>query len=759
MKNEIAQLVEFDRGDTWQVICSDSTRHDAVDALAGLGRWWFERASCRLCFSPVAAGLLGVGACATVDNLLGLASAEDSDNLRRAFERLAMAPQAVAVEFRLIGHLEGARWLRLASVAGIDGAIATGLLTDITAAKQAQMREHFNFAVTQYLTGTGTFDETIHKIIHLVCDELGWEWGAFWAVSRNDDDVEALQCRHFWQSPDHALAPLGDATTNAFVEYGDGPVGAVWRSGQAQWVDATQPNTDPRVRWARACALRSGYFFPVTSVAPDGTLHHAGVLEFFSIAPRQHGAQLPGLAESLSALIAQTAQRMVQQERVRVLAQTDAMTGLFNRTHFHHRVDGACGADAPFALLYIDLDQFKPINDAFGHAAGNAVLCQFADRLQALAPDGAVVARLGGDEFAVIVDAADGQAALDALAQQVLAAARARFHFIGHELSVSASIGISLFPQHGTTAAQLIDAADAAMYLSKGNGRNAVSYYGAACEVVQSTLTRQLMLLSELQGALDRNEFFLEYQPICDTQACTIVAVEALIRWRRADGSVVRPDQFIPVAEQSRMIVPLGRWVLEQVCRDLPRMQAAGMRTIQVHVNMAAPEFLNEDLPQELLAIVSAAQVDPRCLCLELTEGVVMRHIDKSLSIMHELTRLGFSISLDDFGMGYSSLSMLKAFPIKSLKIDRSFLTGIPGQRDDCAIVRTILDLGQNMAKCVIAEGIETDAQLAFLRQFGCPLVQGYLLGRPMGLPDLIERHAPAATPVLQLSSESSNES
>jgi EAL domain-containing protein (putative c-di-GMP-specific phosphodiesterase class I) len=227
-----------------------------------------------------------------------------------------------------------------------------------------------------------------------------------------------------------------------------------------------------------------------------------------------------------------------------------------------------------------------------------------------------------------------------------------------------------------------------------------------------------------------------------------VVGLEALIRWRRADGSVVPPDQFIPLAEQSRLSVLIGRWVVRQVCRDLPRMQAAGMPQLQVHINMAAPEFLDNDLPRELMAITSAANIDPRQICLELTEGVIMQRIDKTLPIMHELVRLGFEISLDDFGMAYSSLSMLKSLPISSLKIDRLFLRGVPHDRNDGAIVRSIIELGRNMKLRVIAEGVENDAQLGFLRQFGCALIQGYLPGRPMALARLIAACSRSARPL-----------
>lgn len=722
--------------------CATPVHHDAIDALAGLGRWSLARGARRLCLSATAMRLLGMDpgdAAPWTERVVP----EDRQAVDAALAALVDGEAALSCEFRLVEREHGVRWLRLQSVAAARQPVVHGMLTDITMLKRASLRERFNFALTQYLIGTDTLDEAVYKIIHLVCEELGWEWGAFWAREQHGA-AEVLRCRHIWHTPDRDYTALRSAAAVLVVAAGQGAVGRTWQSGQSLWVEAGSDHSDvARVQAALHCGLQSGFFFPVTYVGADGRLHSVGVLEFFSAEPRQREAQLPGLAESISALIAQAGQRMVQQERVRVLAQTDEMTGLYNRAHFHALLDAACGRGERFGLLYIDLDQFKPINDGFGHAAGNLVLCQFAERLRQLAPAGASVARLGGDEFAIMTAAgaeAD-QAALDALAAAILEAARTRFNYLGHDLSVSASIGISLFPLHGADTAALLHAADAAMYQSKRNGRNLVSYFGNESDCQQRVVAAQLLMLSALQDALQRNEFFVEYQPIRDLQDDQVVGLEALIRWRKADGSVVPPDQFIPVAEQSRLIVYIGRWVIEQVCRDLPLLQAAGLPQVQVHVNMAAPEFLDDDLPHELMAIVAAAGVDPARICLELTEGVIMRRIDKTLPIMRELVRLGFEISLDDFGMGYSSLSLLKTLPISSIKIDRVFLQGVPHNRNDCAIVRTIIDLGLNMQLRIIAEGVESAAQLDFLRQFDCTQVQGYLSGRPMELAGLLARH------------------
>ena len=741
------QVADDDYGDpaSWAAIAAAAARPDHAEELSGFGRWWLHRGTGNVALSIVAADFLGLCPgqhAAQALNCLYVVP-EDVTVIHDALACAASGSAAIDCEFRLIDPVDGLRWLRMRSMRPVSAAIANGVLVDITAAKQAAMREKFNFALTQFLIGTDTLGDAVTCIIRLVCEDLGWEWGAYWALGSGAAGQATLSCKHSWHRPEEPLAPFRHSSESEAMAPSRGVVGRVWQSGLGEWIDVSL--NDPqfmRGDVAAACGLRSGYLFPVTYVTPDGTLNSPGVLEFFSKLPRQREAQLPELSASIGALIALTAQRMVEQERIRQLAITDELTGLANRNRFHALVDAACRREGapPFALLYIDLDQFKPINDAFGHQAGNVVLSEFARRLQAFGSPGLAVGRLGGDEFALLATGNMTAAALDKLAEGVLQAARTSFMYEGHELSVSASIGISWFPHHGASTAELLHAADAAMYVSKRNGRNLATHFSDDGNNQQGQLAEQLTLLSELHHAHERNEFFLEYQPIFDSFAGALVAVEALIRWRKPNGDIVPPDMFIPVAEQSRLMVRLGRWIAEQACRDLPLMHAAGMKNVKVHINMAAPEFIDSELPAELMAVVRQAGISPRHLCLELTESVVMSDPEKSIAIMDELQRLGFDISLDDFGMGYSSLSMLKQLPISTLKIDRLFVGGVPHERTDCAIVRAILDLGRNMKIRVIAEGVETDAQMSFLRQYNCHM-QGFLLGRPLSISQLIALH------------------
>lgn len=721
---------------------------DTAEKMGLFGRWWCEPQTGQWVLSTGAATLLDVSA--------GLHRTASScfeqvvpDDVLRLMATLREPGQAIACEFRIINEFDGLRWLRMESEPQrLPGqSVQTGVVVDVTSSRLAAMRERFCFESTQFLIGTPTLGEAVTKVIQLVCDNLGWECGAYWSLEQQQMGDRRLACQYEWHRPDYPLASFRRQSATLRLAPGEGLVGNVWSTMRPAWVEDMLNGADfLRRHSAHECGLQSGYAFPVSYVADGGRRHSQGVLEFYSSLSRQREAQLPGLAMTIGALIAQTVQRLEQQELIRQLAQVDDLTGLANRKHFHHLLDAAClsatSSGTSFAVLNIDLDRFKQINDAYGHEAGNLVLHDFAQRLQRLDLAGCAVGRLGGDEFAILVAPAGTIAQLQALGERVLLAARQPFLFEHQELTVSASVGVSIFPNNGWTGSELMRSADAAMYRRKYGGRNGLSFFsdgtpGTLAEQ-RFALARQLTMEAELQRALVSHEFFLAYQPVFDRDAEHMVAVEALIRWRRPSGEVVPPDLFIPVAEQSGLIVQIGRWVVKQACHDVALLHRSGFADLQVNVNMAAPEFVNASLPGELMAVMEACGVAPHHLCLELTESLVMKQPDKVIPVMAALRQLGFKISLDDFGMGHSSLSRMKNLPISSLKIDRSFVSGLPHDRGDGAIVRTILDLGRHMKLQVIAEGVETDAQLIFLRQFGCTLIQGFLLGRPQTVAELL---------------------
>lgn len=723
----------------------------ALEEAASFGRWWFDLETLHIALSRAAAGYLHVdaGVYERMDNCFITVVLEDLLPLVAYLS--SRAPQPAYMDFRVISAVDGLHWLRMTPLP-MDPAhphMLSGILVDITAIKHASMRERLGFELTEFLGGSHTLGDAITNVIQLICKNLGWDWGAYWSMEPSPQGSPRLSCKYFWHQPELDLASFGQESSSISLAPGEGLVGSVWKSGKPDWVEDmvndlrfSQRTND------RECRLWSGYVFPVTYVSADGHHHSPGVLEFYSCLSRQQEAQLPKLSATIGALIAQMARRLEHQATILYLAQVDELTGLSNRSHFHELVTQACAASAKarttFGLAFIDLDRFKPINDAFGHEAGNVVLREFAHRLRDLAPEGASVGRLGGDEFALLFPA---EAMADAanLVENILQAARTPFAFEGVELTVSASVGVSTYPQCGETCPALLQSADAAMYRIKNNGRNGCFFYSVnspnTLALQQSSIAQRLALETDLHHALQGNELFLLYQPIFNTTRQRMEAVEALIRWRRADGTLVSPDVFIPIAEQSHLIVQIGKWVVAQACRDLATLRAAQFKDLKLHVNMAASEFASSTLPDELQAQIAVFGLDPRSLSLELTEGMLMKRPDQVIPVMRALRQLGFGISLDDFGMGHSSLALLKNLPISSLKIDRSFVRDLSQQRNDRAIVKTIVDLGRHMELEVIAEGVETEPQLDILQQSGCSLIQGYLLGRPMALADLLAKY------------------
>ena len=731
---------------------TQSASPSALEEAAGFGRWWFDLASAQIVLSPLAARYLNV------DSLhhCGLDSCfvhVVSDDMLRVIGQLSDGVfRTAATDFRVISPADGLRWLRMTQLPAdpANPGLVSGIVADVTPLKHAAMRERLGFELTEFLVGTHPLGDAITNVIQLICKNLGWDWGAYWAAESPAANVTPrLACKYFWHQPELDLASFGAESASLSLAPGEGLVGAVWQSGRPDWVEDMVNDLRFSQRTSdRDCKLWSGYVFPVTYVSADGHTHSPGVLEFYSCLSRQPEAQLPKVSASIGAFIAQMAQRIEHQATILYLAQVDTLTGLANRNHFHDLMNAACFASAndctAFGLAFIDLDRFKPINDAFGHEAGNAVLREFAQRLRALAPDSSKVGRLGGDEFALLIPSHALPRAAHLL-DSILQAARAPFVYEGIELTVSASAGVSTFPQCGDSCAALLQSADAAMYRIKNNGRNGCHFSSIsnthALAEQQSSIAQRLALETELHHALDADGLCLVYQPIFDISRGRLESIEALVRWRKPDGTVVPPDVFIPIAEQSHLIVRIGKWVLGQACRDLAILNAAGFTDLKVHVNMAAPEFTNKGLPDELCALVAASGLEPHRLSLELTEGMLMTRPDQVIPVMRALRQLGFGISLDDFGMGHSSLALLKNLPISSLKIDRSFVRDLPQQRNDRAIVKTIVDLGFQMGLKVIAEGVETEAQLEILRQSGCSLIQGYLLDRPMALADLLVKY------------------
>ena len=380
-------------------------------------------------------------------------------------------------------------------------------------------------------------------------------------------------------------------------------------------------------------------------------------------------------------------------------------------------------------MLFLDLDSFKHVNDSLGHAIGDKLLKAIGERLLAGVRKSDTVSRLGGDEFVVVLSsiARSEDAALSAT--KIIAAITAPYSIDQHDLHVSVSIGISIYPTDGVEAEALIQNADNAMYHAKEHGSNNYQFFKEEMNV--QAVHRQFLEAS-LCRALERREFELHYQPKIDLKSGKITGVEALIRWRHPERGLIPPAEFIPIAESCGLIVPIGRWVLREACTQAREWQGAGLPQIPVAVNISSVEFRDKNFLENLRATLNETGLEPRHLELELTESVLMQHVESTAFVLGELRAMGVQLAVDDFGTGYSSLSYLSQFPINSLKIDRSFVQGITSERDDAPIISAVINMGRSLRQRVIAEGVETREQLAFLQSRGCDEAQGYYFSRPV---------------------------
>jgi diguanylate cyclase (GGDEF)-like protein len=380
-------------------------------------------------------------------------------------------------------------------------------------------------------------------------------------------------------------------------------------------------------------------------------------------------------------------------------------------------------------VLFIDLDRFKFVNDTLGHQAGDALLKEMSARLKAELRASDVVARLSGDEFVVLLREVDGLDQVGAVARKILSAAMKPIESVGRECRVTASIGIAMYPLDAQDEQSLMKSADMAMYLAKEEGKNNYQFYSAD---MRSQSIEKLALETELRGALGRNELFLHYQAKLDLKTETITGVEALLRWNNPELGSVTPAQMIPIAEETGLIVPIGKWVLKTACEQNVSWQQQGLPALCMAVNLSPRQFADPDLITDIAAVLQETGMAPELLELEITESMVMHNTDRAVTLLKAIKELGVRLAIDDFGTGYSSLAQLKRFPIDTLKVDRSFIREIPNDTEDKAITEAIIALGRTLGLTVVAEGVETEAQQTFLREQACDEIQGYYFSRPV---------------------------
>jgi diguanylate cyclase (GGDEF)-like protein/PAS domain S-box-containing protein len=566
--------------------------------------------------------------------------------------------------------------------------------------------------------------ELIAKAVRSVEEGLALGPVAYFERTGSDDEVVLRSLAGLSSSThDHAPVRMDRA----------GALSTLWQSADAVVLNGPWGMTLPLpFEWLR----RYGALAAVAVPADGGPRAFVCAL---AQAPGAFGPEETRFLAAAASMVAAALQRLDSEARLAYLAQFDALTGLPNRAlladRFSMMIVQARRRGAALGVLFIDLDDFKLVNDTQGHAAGDVLLKEAAKRLQSAVRDGDTVARISGDEFAVILTdlARPDDAAL--VAQKIIDRLSAPADIDGQEVVVTASIGIAAFPADGEDAETLLGAADAAMYRAKQSGRNAFQFFTA--EINHRTRARAHMGL-ELRRALERREFTLVYQPKIDLTSGETCGAEALLRWDHPERGRVAPAEFIPVLEETGLIVPVGEWVLRRACEDLKNWLRLGAPAMPVAVNLSARQFRQPDLEERIRSIVSAAGISPSLIELEITESQLMHDPDHAIRVLRALGEAGVRIAIDDFGTGYSSLSYLTRFPFASLKIDRSFVADVLDDKADATIVRTIIDMAHTLGFTVIAEGVERDSQAAFLRALGCEQAQGFLFARPMSAEEFI---------------------
>lgn len=434
----------------------------------------------------------------------------------------------------------------------------------------------------------------------------------------------------------------------------------------------------------------------------------------------------------------------MQRSRIENLARTrsayDRLTQLPDRMLFSQQLSRALRAaqknDVMLGVAFLDLDRFKNINDTLGHEAGDCLLQQVAERLQGCLRDYDVVSRWGGDEFTLLLSYLRSPEDVSQIAQRILQRLAAPFSVQGQELYVTASLGIALAPYDGDDEQTLLRNADAAMYQAKGRGRNNFQLY---FEEINADARSQLNLETDLRKALDTDELFLCYQPQVDLRTGQWIGLEALIRWQHPTLGLISPGKFIPIAEDTGLIEPIGRWVLQAACAQYQQWRQQGMPKLRLAINLSAQQFQRSYLVRSVMQILNATGFDPGDLELEVTESAAMQDVGFAVEMLKKLSHSGIQIAMDDFGTGYSSLSVLKRFPLDTLKIDRSFVIDLVNSPSDAAIASTIIALAKMLNFKVLAEGVETAEQVAVLTQMGCDYAQGYWFSRPLGVAQIAD--------------------
>ncbi|MGH8807486.1 MAG: EAL domain-containing protein [Noviherbaspirillum sp.] len=716
-----------------------------AEHMAHLGSWSLDPVGGAMKWSDETFRIFGyapAGECPDFNNFILHMHADDRARMRGALEQSSRTGQACKTECRIVPREGTMRWVQMISRPGREAqnCLLHGTIMDITDAKLSALLAAAEHRVTRVVASSEDSARVMPAVIGSLCSVLDWTCGVFHGP---DATGERLQCSDSWNVGARNFDAFVGCRRQNPVMPGIGAAGRAWQTREP--VIEHGPAAD-----VPSCALPAGQHsviaFPVMA---DGRV--LGVIECFSIDQCQPEAAMARMLKSVGSQIGQYFQRKSVENKLRYVAAHDSLTGLPNRSMFQQALEHALSRAARYneelAVLFIDLDRFKIVNDSFGHGAGDELLQTCARRLSACLRESDIVARFGGDEFGVMMEKFASIDDVLGVARKILDAVGRPFEIQGQEFLVTASIGISVFPNDGRNIEALLKNADVAMYRGKQAGN---SYELYSSQMNEQSL-RRVSMESSLRHAIERDELILHYQPKLDLRSGRIVGAEALVRWQHPEWGMVPPVQFIPLAEETGLIIDIGNWVLKTACAQNRAWQEQGLPHMCIAVNLSARQFGYGCLLQDIAAILADTGIAPDCLELEITESMMMQNAEHSIGLLRELKAMGIKLSIDDFGTGYSSLAYLRRLPIDCVKIDRFFIKDIPHEADDVAVTKGIISLAHNLRLRVIAEGIETAAQHDFLQASGCDEIQGYYFSKPMAAPQLaalLQHHLPHAAAV-----------
>lgn len=613
----------------------------------------------------------------------------------------------------------------------IDGGEVRGLLLvvrDISRHKLAeaalratQERADLQQVVADVLAHATSLGDAMPRLLRALGDSGGWDGALLWQLDGRED---RLHCPFAWSRPGAGLEPYINGGLTAALKPGNGPVGESAVHGQAVWVGESDLH-------AESCPvpgtseIRTVFCFPLRAGGET-----QGVIEFIDRESRPRDAGVTETLESVSTAIGQFIKRKQAERELEYRAHHDALTALPNRDLFNIRLERALSVAAvshhSLAVLLMDMDRFKEVNDTFGHLHGDALLKQAATRLSAVLRDSDTVARLGGDEFAVLLPVTDEEGAR-AAAEKLLRCVEKPFPVEQELLDVGISIGVAMYPDHGRDPGALLQHADVAMYQAKREKLGVAVY---AADDDYHTPTR-FALQGDLRRAIEHGELFLVYQPKIDVRTGEVASVEALVRWNHPENGLIAPGDFIPLAEHTGLVGPLTVWVLRDALRQLAMWLDSGI-DLRIAVNLSAQNLHDPQLVSAVQDLLDERGIEPGRLVLEVTESAIMINADRARQVLEALNRLGVAISIDDFGTGYSSLSYLHHLPAQEIKIDKSFVLDMLNEGDGAFIARSVIDLGHNFGHQVVAEGVENVETYELLDAMRCDHVQGFYFTPPL---------------------------